>query len=93
MKMYNLPGVHQDMKMTYTDFNLPTSKNIDLQETVIPSAPELPHTPSKGNTNKSSLKWILFGGVCAISFIVIFNEFEKNKNYTSNRRRRILSYY
>ena len=92
MKMYDLPGAYKDMQMTHSDIDVPINKNIDFQETVISPAPELSQAPSNGNTNQFPLKWILYGGGLLIVGITVYNEFQKNMYYTSNRRRRILSY-
>jgi hypothetical protein len=92
MKMYDLPGAYKDMSNTYADFDVPLNKNIDFQKTVNYPAQNLSVAHTKGNTKQFPLKWILYGSGAIVAGIFIYNELQKNKNYISNRRRRIMSY-
>ncbi len=90
--MYDLPGAYKDMSNTYADFDVPLNKNIDFQKTVNYPAQNLSVAHTKGNTKQFPWKWFLLGAGGIIVVIWVCDEFQKNKNYISNRRRRILSY-
>jgi hypothetical protein len=92
MKMYDLADAYKDIQIIYPDIDAPINENINFQKTVDSPAQNLNNTHIKGNTKQFPWKWIILGvgGVLAGSWV--YNEFLKNKNYISNRRRRTLKY-